>query len=352
MWAFDRRFVMGAKAMLHPPLLIAAIAYSSTVVSQALQDRLRIHGIVGGDKVVVMMDARRSPGATGCAQDRVLRSTGITTLGNLLSSGGCNSEIAIFSANNAMLLETPVGTWTDSPGDIHTATLQPIIEVPVSVWIAHPAAAKKAKRDIARANVLYKRNKVGVRFVPTFTPVTGAALATINDSVGLSPDGTDIECKNIPGVQGSSFYTAKRLNVYYVTLAITGRNCAILQTPTSCPGTGSPRGDGNITYIGTAANRASLAHEFGHAFGLRPGPCGGHTNTVSGFGSKNIMWGGGDANRDRFTLGQVFRMNTHRDEWGGTMLIENGLLPGPGRQCPPSAASATCPVLKTDWVRP
>lgn len=346
---------MGAKAVLHPLLLIALIACPSTVWSQVPQDRLKIQGIVGGDKVVVLGDARKSSGAGGCANDLVIRSTGNTALPNLLSSAGCNSEIAIFAANNAMLLDSPVNTWTDNPGDVHTASLQPIIKVPVSVWIANTAAAAatetRARKDVARAIALYKRNKVGVQFVPTFTPVSGAAVATINDSVAHTPD-DDIECKDVPGVQSSGFYTANTLNVYYVTLDITGRNCAIKQTPTNCPGTDFEKGDGNITYIGTKANRASLAHEFGHAFGLRPGPCGGHTNAVPGFGPKNIMWAEGDRNRDQFTLGQVFRMNTHRDKWGGTMLINNGLRAGPGRRCPPLTSNATCPALKKDWTRP
>jgi hypothetical protein len=197
--------------------------------------------------------------------------------------------------------------------------------------------------------VLYKRNKVGVRFVPTFTRVSADpnAVAIIKNGIGFAPDG-DAECKDILGVQGSAFYTADTLNVYYVALAITGRNCAIKQTPTNCPGTDFEKGDGNITYIGTKANRASLAHEFGHAFGLRPGPCGGHTNGLAGFGPKNIMRGGGDGNRDQFTLGQVFRMNTQSDPWDGTMLIRNGLRPGPGRACPPLTTDPTCPPLNAN----
>ncbi len=348
---------MGAKAVLHPLLLIVLIAWPPTVVPQLLQDRLRVQGIIGGDNVVVMMDARTSTGAGDCRNDRVVRSTGNIRLGNLLSPAGCNSEIAIFSKNNAMLLETPVDTWTNRPTDVHTATLEPIIKVPVSVWIAHatPGAKTKAEKDMARANLLYKRNKIGVKFVATFNDVSGDANAvtTIGDGV-LAPTPTNISCTDaITALQASAFYTANRLNVYYVNLVFTGRNCAIKQTPQDCGNlAGYPEADGNITYIGTAANRASLAHEFGHAFGLRPGPCGGHTDTVAGFGPENIMWGGGDGNRNLFTLGQVFRMNTHTDQWGGTMLIKNGLRLGPGRPCPPLTTNATCPALKTDWARP
>ena len=61
------------------------------------------------------------------------------------------------------------------------------------------------------------------------------------------------------------------------------------------------------------ANIATLAHEIGHAFGLRPANSGGHTNGVAGFGDNNIMWGGGPPTRNVFSLGQAFRMNTHTE---------------------------------------
>jgi hypothetical protein len=348
---------MTAKAVLHSLSLVALITWPPTVMAQAAGDRLKIEGIIGGDRVVVMGDARRNAGASGCGNDIVLRSTGDTALPNLRTAAGCNSEIAIFAADNAMLLETPVNTWTDRAGDIHTASLQPVVKVPVSVWIADATAGAetRASRDLERANVLYRQNKVGVKFHATFKDVSGDATAVTTIGNGVSaPTPTNISCTDaITALQRSAFYTRKTLNVYYVNLVFTGRNCAIKQTPTDCTNfAGFPEGDGNITYIGTSANRASLAHEFGHAFGLRPGPCGGHTETVAGFGPENIMWGGGDGDRSRFTLGQVFRMNTHTDRWGGTMLLKNELRPGPGRACLPLKASATCPALKKDWARP
>ena len=111
-------------------------------------------------------------------------------------------------------------------------------------------------------------------------------------------------------------------------------------------------GNGNINRIGTTANIASLTHEIGHAFGLRPADSGGHTNALPGFGSNNIMQGGGLPTRDHFSLGQAFRMNTHSDAFGGTMLIQNGLRPGPGRTCLPLTTNSMCPALNLDWTRP
>jgi hypothetical protein len=316
-------------------------------------DRLRVENIVGGDNVVVVMDSRASAGPTACPNDEVLRTTGELTFDNVLAADGCNSEIAVFAADNAMALSFPA--WTDRNGDVHTITMKPIIDVPVSVWIANGSAEAQAPNDIANATWIYRKNKVGVQFVPTYHLVSAdpRAVATIGKS-----------CDSIGWIRRSAWYTPNTLNIYYVEniapppeLALRGAqdlpglNCDRF-------GDGDIKGDANITFISSRANLASLAHEIGHAFGLRPGNQGGHTNDPRGepalaaFGPKNVMWGGGPWDRDHFSLGQAFRMNTQADEWGGTMLIANGLRPGPGRACPPLTTSPICPPLALDWIRP
>lgn len=299
-----------------------------------LVDRLRVQNISGGDRVVVMMDSRTASGASGCTDDQVLRTTSAISFGNILAASGCNSEVAVFAANNRMEFQTPVTTWTDNPGDLHTASLQPILNMPVSVWIANNSAAAQAVNDVANANFLYGQNKIGVQFAATQNNVSGNATAVT--TIGTA------SCGAVGAIQGSAFYAPNALNIYYVNGAFTGQNCART----------TPVGDGNISYMGTLANLASLTHEIGHAFGLRPSEQGGHTNGLAGFGTNNIMWGGGPPTRDVFTLGQAFRMNTHTDVWGGTMLINDGLRPGPGRACPPLTTTTTCPALAVDWARP
>jgi hypothetical protein len=259
-----------------------------------------------------------------------------------------------------MLLEA--ATWRSGTADQHVSTLAPAIGVPVAVWIVDGSASVAiAQAHVSRANYLYAQNKVGVRFIATFTDVSSDPNSSvILDGIAPTAAGDDFECKDMASLRQSAFYRQNTLNVYYVKLAptstgqaFTGRNCAIRGTPADCNNLQpDPDGDGNVTFINSDANRAVLAHEFGHAFGLRPGPCGGHTNRLSGFAPDNIMWAGGDGDRARFTLGQVFRMNTQADQWGGTMLIKNGLRPGPGRPCPPLASNAQCPSLLIDWTRP
>jgi hypothetical protein len=324
---------------------------SSCIRPPLASDWLRVQNIAAGDNVAVMMDSRASAGPAGCRNDEVLRTTSQLGVGNVLAAGACNSEIAVFAAQNAMALSTPVTTWTDSVGDIHTITMQPIINVPVSVWIANAGAAAQAQDDIDNANLIYgQKNKVGVQFVPTFHDVSAnvTAVGTIGNW-----------CNAIGAIRGSAWYTPNTLNIYYVNdvkpppswpaSSVPGFNCDRF-------GDGSIAGDANITFIGTLlGNAATLAHEIGHAFGLRPGNQGGHSNDPPGqpgFGNNNVMWAGGLPTRDHFSLGQAFRMNTQGDQWGGTMLIANGLRPGPGRSCPPLNTSDICPPLALDWSRP
>lgn len=316
-------------------------------VTASLADELRVRHIANGDDVVVMGDARVESGAEGCADDFVLRTTGtVSTPKNLLAPKGCSSEIAIFAASNAMLLQTRVKTWTNGNTDVHTSNMKPLLNVPLRIWTANPAAASDAVDYTANANLLYEQNKIGVQFVPVYTTVDPADVPTIESGIQLTANGSDYECTNLAAIQQSKYYKKKTLNVYFIGKAITGRNCAILSSSNPV------RGDGDITFIGSTANIATLAHELGHAFGLRPANAGGHTNNLAGFGPDNIMWGGGLATRNRFTLGQAFRMNTERDTWGGTMLIANALRPHPGRSCPPLTTTPKCPALDKDWARP
>jgi hypothetical protein len=333
-------------------LIMTALLGSASIGPILARDRLKIKKIAGGDNAVVLMDSRVSPGRDGCRNDEVLRTTGQLALGNVLAASGCNSEIAVFAERNAMALSTP--TWTDTNHDIRTIAMRPLINVPMSIWIVHADAAAKAPDHVANANLIYGKNKVGVQFVPTVRDISGNATAAA--TIGTS-------CNSIGAIRGSAWYTPKTLNIYYVDEVKPPSELG--QPPDSrlrgltCDhfGDGHLKGDANILFIAPVANRTTLAHEIGHAFGLRPGDKGGHPNfapgqVLPGFTETNLMWNGGGDERVELTLGQVFRMNTQADEFGGTMLIANGLRPGPGRACPPMTVSKICPPLALDWKRP
>lgn len=281
------------------------------------QDRIRVTNNTAGDNTVILADYRT---AAGCQNDLIHRATSERVIGNALTNGPCNSEVSVFSDDNAMSFQTAVATWTDPAGDLHIANLQPILNVPVSVWVANAGAMATAANDFANANLLYNQNNTGIQFVPTFNNVSGnvAAVAAIGNG-----------CANAAAVQGSAWYTANTINIYYVAGAFTGVNCGL---------------DRNISYIGTTANLGSLPHEIGHAYGLRPSGAGGHTNGLAGFGNNNIMWGGGPGTRNHFSVGQAFRLNVDN----GSMLNANGNRAGGTRPCVPNVADNLCPALALD----
>jgi hypothetical protein len=168
----------------------------------------------------------------------------------------------------------------------------------------------------------------------------------INNAGDTCLDGIDV-------IKTKPFYTAKTLNVYYVDGKFTGKNCAIKQSPFPCPTNPASfaAGDANITFVGIKANPTTVAHEIGHAFGLRPAACDGHTEGVATIAKDNLMCTGTTCNADRttFTPGQVFRMNTHSDFWGGTMLIPNNIPGRTPRACAPNAVGKLCPALDLPW---
>jgi hypothetical protein len=366
---------MPIKTLLVASLSIAFMFFPSITLAQPPaspeppQDTLRIKGIAGADHVVVMIHSERES-ETGCA-NLILRSEEpisdgetLVKLGNRLSSRTCNarSELVIFSEGNAVYFGNPA--WTDDPGDVHTATLEPLIKLPVTIWIAMKEAATRAEQDIERANLLYRKNKAGIQFVAEFRNdivQDREAVATILAGISSFEEGICVD--GLTPLQESPYYTANRLNVYYVDVDIAGRNCALMTTPQAddCMCIRVNSGNANITYIGrwARADNATLAHELAHALGLRPGPCGGHTfnnsgDSLPGFGRDNIMnQPAGIDRRTSFSLGQIFRMNIHKaeppDMCGSSMLLENDPAIRPGRSCPPLRPGDMCPPLNANW---
>ncbi len=282
-------------------------------------DRLVLNNNTSADNAIAMLDHRTS----GCNDDQIVRTTNTRAMGNILSNGACRSTVSVFSDDNAMSYEPNVATWTNSPIDTHTVNLQPIVTVPVSVWVANNALLVTAQNDFANTNLLYNQNNTGIQFAPTYNNFTGNATAAATIGTWCPTAAT------VGNLQGSAWYTANTLNIYYVNSAFTGVNCGQ---------------DRNMNFIGTIANLGSLPHEIGHAYGLRPSASWGHTNAVAGFGNNNIMWGGGPGTRNNFSVGQSFRINTDTT----SMLNANGNRLGSTETCLPNASSATCPALKLD----
>jgi hypothetical protein len=331
-------------------LKLAALVILCFIASgvAAQDDKVRIQGIDAGEEVLMAMSARKAPGQ-GCfdADERkwiVVRAdaTGHVSIPNL--GRGCVLTVAAFSRKRAMLLKTLSG-WKDQAGEVKTVTMKPPIAVPVVIWITDNALEGIAYRSVANMAERYRDNMVGFNFVPMFRNVSGDSVKVDRIQRAVTPHPTVPQasvCSDLALLKGHA-YKAKTLNVYYVKREGLHRNCAIRETPLCDPSLlHAPRADGNVTYLGVDLPNELVSvfpHELGHALGLRPicnefGANWGHPLQPNpGFDDTNLMVGAGGDKRVKLTLGQVFRMNTTKDEWGGTMIIANQLRPGPGRRC-------------------
>jgi len=284
-------------------------------------DKIDVNNNTTNDSTVTLLDARSGSGA--CLDDTVWRGNDIINVGSVRTNGSCNSEIAVFSDDNAMLMLTPVNSWTDPLGDTVPANLAALLQAPVDIWIMRgtfAATQARATTDMARANQLYNTMNCGISL--TTGTVTDATADP--DTAGL----LDSDCGNAANLRNRIGFTNGRLNVYYLNDAgARGWWCG-----------------NNTIIVASSGDNETLSHEFGHSFTLD------HTNGVDfngdgvgDFGTNNVMWGGATG-RNSFTEGQCFRCNMNT----GSTLNGNGVRTGPTRSCPDSTISATCPWLALD----
>ena len=285
-----------------------------TIPTVPTQDRITLNSNTGGDSAVILLDARRPQ---GCVNDEVQRTDRTAFVSNVLSNGSCNSEVAVFSDDNAMTIESPVRVWTDPLGDLLKINTGPILQVPTTVWVMRgnfAATQTRVQADFARANALYNTMNCGISFSePVINNATGDP-----DTAGLinaaCPSGSDLRTR--------IGFTNGRLNIYY------------LNDPAGSRGWWCGN---NTIIIGSSADNETLTHEIGHAFSL------GHTNGIPGIGGNNIMITGGTG-RNFFTIGQCFRCNVNNNSTLNTNRVRIGLT----RACPDGTTSPICPQLAFD----
>ena len=281
----------------------------------------------GGDASVLLVDGNR---AGVCTNDEIYRATATAEVGNLVAPASCRSELAVFSSGDAMELRAPESSWTNACGDQVDVQLKPRLPMKVNVWLARTdaAAAKQAANDdLVNAIAIYDENKTGI----TFSPVV--VKTAPNDFFTRSL--LSASCVGANAVP-ASLHVAKQLNVYYIDTPMTGETC-------------DPAYES--IYIGTFANKATLAHEFGHALSLHGDTStGAHVDGLAGysFSPDNVMWGGGGPARHLFSLGQAFRFNIDP----ASLLNSTGVRNGVTRPCQALVSSDACPRLDLDWSRP
>ena len=284
-------------------------------------DHVALQNNVGNDNAVVLFDARDRFG--NCLDDSFRRGTATVFMGDLHQNGFCNSEVMIFSDDNAMALVRPT-FWTDSVFDNLPVTLQPIRVAPIAVWLVDSSSDTqlRAQFGMAAANYFYNFHNVGIAFSPTYTDISS------NTSAVNLLDGQCVTDQ----IKASSFYRPNQLNVYYID------NPGLGDRGVNCFG-----GEPNIIFINKTAVQETLAHELGHAFSLD------HPNyppaTIDGFAANNIMWSGATG-RTNFTIGQAVRMNLNVNSVLNVNKIRIGLVRDP--PCGDRTVNELCPALIAD----
>jgi len=329
------------------------------------QDRIKVSNPLNNDDPVVLVDL---PSVT-CRDDELFDGYEASPDGDSVFIGDaqphpgsteCNSEVAVFAKNRRLSYEQNVDPPWTAAADVHHVTLHDRYQVTVSIWLVRAGADSCSTNNqypscwqdgLVYANTKYNENRVGVQFmasVQDLTGVNGNSVASVANTIGN-------DCSTVEAIQSSQWYKPGRLNVYYVEAQLPSDTA---DHPSVQCGD-APRAGSNIIFVTTTADQATLAHEIGHAYGLRPAAPGGHVNYYAdsgGFGSgSNIMWGFGGSGRDHLTIGQVFRMNVHP----ASMLNVNcdsqwSTAAGdcerrePTRYCETTQVDVTCPVQWRD----
>jgi hypothetical protein len=300
-------------------------------------DHIQINNNFLHDNTVVLLDARD---ANGCFNDQVFRGSFLVPVGNLQTNGNCNSELVIFSDDNAMLFLRGVNAWNDSPiPNKLIAALEPILVAPVAVWLADPnpmpGTQERAEWEMATANFYYNSHKVGIAFDATYTDVSANG-----DAVRLIGGGCSSTI--VPRIKASSFYKPNQLNVYYIDNGPTqnwrGQTCWHPTDPNSLGH------EPNIIFIDRWSFQETLAHEFGHAFSLD------HPNEdgIMGINADNLMWSNTSnlTQRTIISLGQAFRMNVNVTSKLNVNGVRTGFTRDPA--CADTTSTNRCPRLALD----
>jgi len=272
--------------------------------------------------------------------------------------------IAVADAGNAAVLAMNEGmsVWSENwtPVDNAVSAAQSASRLlPVSVWVAirggddlnasgltqlRQLARDFAHEEVRDANTILAASRVGV----LLDTVGASQLVTDPDELNT----IGINCWDADSIETS--FTAGVINIYFVDQLqnnYRGLECARHQT----------RSHPAILLGWNNHAPTALVHEIGHALGLTF-PGNGHPYDeghaiIAGFDITNVMTGYLDPTdargRDRFTVGQAFRMNADSASWLN-VARKNGLLirppPAPrlGCQCRADTLASPCPAMRDD----
>lgn len=285
-------------------------------------DSLRIHN-GSGNPVGLLIDAQNSSGFVNDHATVTSRSEIATT--NYRSSADSNEVLGFTMDRPPTYVSTP---WTPQR-DTFDVTFQPLIRIPVTVWIIKGPFSQQRLHAIEaciRTSAIWHAERMGVEFSPfevrdaTGDPEASAHYAFPNGDVGDSvwqPLRDDIG------------FVPNRLNIYWV------------DTVNGMTGSGWSNFGAQIV-MGKNSGVELLSHEIGHAFSLT------HTNGDANFDVQNIMASASNT-RQFVSEGQLFR--SHLNPMSALNALYNSRPGEITRNCPYGASGPLCPVIhKRIWA--
>jgi hypothetical protein len=315
----------------------------------ATSDRLIVPHASEAPPVAVLLDARTS---TDCPMnDWAIAVVGVADLGVNLEPG-CSPapELAAFSRGREIEFrdENAPFKWT-SGVDVETVTPAMPEFRSISVVVGVPATADLAwaSAEIENVHDLFDENRSGIGIETANTHVHGRTSGITSIAAACSRAALDALL-----APGHSMGEPDLFVLFVADITDTAGGVENVYQGLAC----APASDhiGRAVYLSISSYlHATLAHELGHTFGLiapRIGSGGGHSNAIGSFGQDNIMWNATDEtirfNRNRFSIGQLFRMNLDIGSW-----LNNGGLVSTAvhvRDCQTGTGEGTCPALDKD----
>ena len=346
-------------------------------------DRLDIPHTPGGPPSIILMDAK----ADGqCWWDRVLGVAGRAYFSESMEPGcevaadhgNPGPEMAVFSRGATQFWDRANLTgpswdasysstsplWSGLVGEFRPPSSIPV-SVDIQLWngVRGPSGETDSRilSDLRWANEILEKSWAGINLRRV------GSIKRLGDGAAVTYDPDKCEDaayhSNLFGSGGPVDH--KVIQVLYVDeIDWYGERFDILASGDTlasgkaCPWYKYPTFPTLIVLEMKASSWGTLAHELGHLLGLNEEALKteGHTDYLSSedhFACWNVMWGNPGTecpgNRDRFSLGQVFRMHVHNsDAWLAHLSLQSGVT----RCCQKEdEGTFSCPPLSTDIWR-
>ncbi len=310
---------------------------------------LQIPHAAGSPPEAVLLDWRGSS-ATVYSGSRGLAMAGTAWLDDVVVEAG-RPQALVFAAGAGLRLACFTPDFTPA------ARPERSVLVYVRSNLAAPEDEVGFRAAVAKARALadrhFRENRTGISLDweeqphPSLPPLTGE-FDSCDDETLQEKLGVQVTTEEAPDGETLQAHEAWVVFVPSIPGEFPGYMCD--RTPRRGP---------VIVMSAAHFNPTTLAHELGHMFGMAYELCNeGHTEGKPGFTPANLMWSAPDVctgrTRERFSLGQIYRMNLDTGSWVWHKMSTGADAWPPDslkRECQPEHGEGECPALATDYPR-